>query len=487
LNPQPGRPSSWALAYKYTTLTLVWAYVASIVLRGDGGYSPMLEIGLVNTILLLLAASLWVRSFMPNPNRAAIAWLAVASSGYLIGNLSFAAYTLAGVPAPLPSVADIGYSLAFLGLSVAAALALRRERHRHDVRIILDVILGFLGAVVLASVLLRPVIETLLHTASLGLLSATLSQIAYPLFDMVVLAMFVGKITLTKDSDRRMWIFVAAGVALLTIGDLVYAREAILGTYVFGGPLDASWVLGWWLIAWGAWHGPRTVPVESPSVYAPMLMSGLATAIAVGTLVLAAFNEVYAVSVWLATIVLLLVVVQTVLNYRGLARLTRVQHQAMTDELTGLANRRALFKDLPRRLEAFDPTEPILVAIADLDGFKEVNDELGHHAGDRVLQSVATSLFADTRTGDFVGRLGGDEFAILCQLNRRDDPARVMERIAAAIARAGDMPGVELKITASVGGTTVMVGDDADAVLRRADQAMYRAKTSGSGTALSRS
>ena len=97
--------------------------------------------------------------------------------------------------------------------------------------------------------------------------------------------------------------------------------------------------------------GTETVPVESPSVYAPMLMSGLATALAVGTLVLAAFNEVYLVSVWLATVVLLLVVVQTALNYRGLARLSRVQHQTMTDELTGLANRRALFKELPRRLE----------------------------------------------------------------------------------------------------------------------------------------
>ena len=100
------------------------------------------------------------------------------------------------------------------------------------------------------------------------------------------------------------------------------------------------------------------MPVESPSVYAPMLMSGLATALAVGTLVLAAFNEVYLVSVASHSCPLL-VVVQTALNYRGLARLSRVQHQAMTDELTGLANRRALFKELPRRLETFDPAEPI--------------------------------------------------------------------------------------------------------------------------------
>lgn len=484
METQPGRPSTWALAYKYTTLSLVWGYVASVLLRGGNGYSPWLEIGLVNTIMLLLAVSLWVRARMVTANRAAIAWLAVATSGFLLGNLSYAAYTLAGVTPPLPSLADVGYGLAFLGLCVAAVLALRRERGRHDVRIILDVVLGFLGAVVLASVLLRPIIEELFRSLSSDLLTATLSQVAYPLFDMVVLAMFVGKIALTRDSDRRMWVFVAAGVALLTLGDLVYAREAILGTYVFGGPLDASWVLGWWLIAWGAWHGPRTVPVESPSIYAPMLMSGVATAIAVGTLVLAAFREVYPVSVWLATFVLLLVVVQTALNYRGLARLTRVQRQAMTDELTGVANRRALFKELPSRLETFNPANPILVAIADLDGFKEVNDQLGHHAGDRVLQSVATSLFADTRTGDFVGRLGGDEFAIICQLSRRDDPARVMERIATAIARAGEMPGVELKVTASVGGAMVVAGDDADAVLRRADKAMYRAKTSGSGTAL---
>ena len=166
MNPQPGRPSPWALAYKYATLTLVWAYVASIFLRGDDGCSPALEIGLVNTVLLLLAASLWVRALMPNPNRGAIAWLAVATSGYLLGNLAFAAYTLTGVPAPLPSVADIGYSLAFLDClwqrpwhCVVSATAMMCESS-------LDVILGFLGAVVLASVLLRPVIETLLQTTS---------------------------------------------------------------------------------------------------------------------------------------------------------------------------------------------------------------------------------------------------------------------------------------------------------------------------------
>ena len=166
-----------------------------------------------------------------------------------------------------------------------AGLALRRERHRHDVRIILDVILGFLGSRRPGQRCSRPVIETLLQTTSSACWLQRCRRSPTP-FDMVVLAMLVGKIAPDqKDSDRRMWIFVAAGVALLTIGDLVYAREAILGTYEFGVHWTPSWVLGWWLIAWG-FRGPRTVPVESPSVYAPMLMSGLATALAVGTLVL---------------------------------------------------------------------------------------------------------------------------------------------------------------------------------------------------------
>ncbi len=155
------------------------------------------------------------------------------------------------------------------------------------------------------------------------------------------------------------------------------------------------------------------------------------------------------------------------------------QHEATHDQLTGLPNRRVLFDQLATFAAwAAEGRERIAVLLVDLDGFKEINDRLGHRIGDIVLQEVARRLHGVTRPIDVVGRLGGDEFAVV--LRRIVSPAdteAVARRIAAALHEPCMVDGFPVMLGASVGAAIAPEhGDDAETLIERADIAMYSAK-----------
>jgi diguanylate cyclase (GGDEF)-like protein len=148
---------------------------------------------------------------------------------------------------------------------------------------------------------------------------------------------------------------------------------------------------------------------------------------------------------------------------------------AATDELTGAPNRRAFLDRLGAAIEGAGSGGRSVVCLVDLDGFKAVNDRSGHLAGDAVLKTVATALAGAVRETDTVARLGGDEFAVLAEVTPQMTGEVLAERLRSVVARAGRRSGV----TASVGVAPIEGGDDMEAVLHRADEGMYRAKSSG--------
>jgi diguanylate cyclase (GGDEF)-like protein/PAS domain S-box-containing protein len=157
-------------------------------------------------------------------------------------------------------------------------------------------------------------------------------------------------------------------------------------------------------------------------------------------------------------------------------------HQAFHDALTGLANR-ALFRDrLDHALESSSRTGTApAVIFLDLDGFKTVNDSLGHDVGDDLLREVATRLAGTVRRGDTVGRLGGDEFAILIEQSGRPmaEATTEAERVLHALREPVQLGERSLSVSASLG---IAVGDhlsDSASLLRDADVAMYRSKMTG--------
>ena len=161
-----------------------------------------------------------------------------------------------------------------------------------------------------------------------------------------------------------------------------------------------------------------------------------------------------------------------------------LSHQAFHDALTGLANR-ALFRDrlehaLSTRLRS---AAPLAVLFLDLDGFKAINDSLGHAIGDRLLEEVAAILLAVVRPGDTVARLGGDEFAILLpDLESDAAAAEVAERIRLAFGPPLDAAGHTVRAQASCGIALYHGEEDTEMLLRNADLAMYRAKERGLGS-----
>jgi diguanylate cyclase (GGDEF)-like protein/PAS domain S-box-containing protein len=175
------------------------------------------------------------------------------------------------------------------------------------------------------------------------------------------------------------------------------------------------------------------------------------------------------------------------LNFRDVSERKALEEQlrqlAFHDPLTLLANR-SLFRNRVQHALALAQRsgQRVAVMFLDLDNFKNVNDSLGHDAGDRLLQAAAQRLVKSTRPSDTVARLGGDEFAIL--LEGINDPADV-ERIGASITEAFSEPLVldssEASIAASIGIAYSQVDDDTEQLLRNADIAMYNAKAAGKG------
>jgi diguanylate cyclase (GGDEF)-like protein len=160
----------------------------------------------------------------------------------------------------------------------------------------------------------------------------------------------------------------------------------------------------------------------------------------------------------------------------------RVEYLAYHDGLTGLPNRSMFGKLLGQSIsEAHRYERRLAVAFLDLDRFKQINDTLGHEAGDQLLQEVATRLKMCVRDSDTVARLGGDEFVVLLpELEDEKYSAIVAQKILAAVAKPFTLMGQEFRVTASIGISTYPHdGPDEQTLTKNADIAMYQAKAEG--------
>jgi diguanylate cyclase len=284
--------------------------------------------------------------------------------------------------------------------------------------------------------------------------------------------------------DPRTWLVVVAfGVSL----------TASTATLAFGGRPGWAWVAGPIAVVCLALAAvlrpgraqPQPADPTASTIGAFVVIVASTAVLVGGTLLLGGAGP----ATWCAGLAATGCSVRLLINVRELAVLAATRREALTDELTGLANRRAVL----RRVEQLsDEGTPLALALLDLDKFKEVNDALGHAAGDDLLRMVATRLEAVLRPGDVLGRLGGDEFAVLALL----DPDAPLEESALALGRrlhdrlAEPFPieGLVIHSAVSVGVTTSSgeLGDGSPApaqLLREADVAMYDAKRSGAGVA----
>ncbi|WP_217912924.1 putative bifunctional diguanylate cyclase/phosphodiesterase [Miltoncostaea marina] len=371
---------------------------------------------------------------------------------------------------PYPSVAD-GLYLAFYPLVYAGFVLMVRARVRrfHASQWLDGVAAALVVGAVGAGVLMPPILEG----AEGASRAAVLTNLAYPLGDTLVLAIVTGLAALFGWRPGRDVALLAAGALTFAGADAVYLFQVTEGTYVEGGGLDFFWPLGMVCMAAAAWQpAPRATPARLEG-WSLMVLPGGVVITAIGALVLDHYARSPGYVVWMAAAALLVCVLRAGLTFRENIS------QSVTDSLTGLPNRR-LFHDRVEQAiaQARRHGRRAAVMLIDLDRFKEVNDTLGHRAGDVVLDETARRLRGALRDSDTIARLGGDEFAVLLP----DVPdVGAAERVAAVLSEAIAHPvvvdGLQLDTEASIGITLYPDhGADVATLQRRADVAMYTAK-----------
>ncbi|WP_077047162.1 bifunctional diguanylate cyclase/phosphodiesterase [Pseudomonas sp. KK4] len=174
--------------------------------------------------------------------------------------------------------------------------------------------------------------------------------------------------------------------------------------------------------------------------------------------------------------------VVTVLDMSVVRRLhQQLEFQAVTDPLTGLLNRRGFYQTVENLLLRGERTDSAWVLLyLDLDGFKRVNDSLGHDAGDRVLRWVSEQLKACLRPFDILARMGGDEFTALLDLEFPEQAAKIAEKLIERVSICQQIDGLDIALGASIGIATYPdCGASLDGLMRASDIAMYEAKRAG--------
>ena len=446
-------------------------HVVQILAPGDG-------IAVSVAAVVVPALYCWFVAWRAGRGRAEIQLTALAVSAFAAGNVYYSVRAAMGSEPPFPSVADVLY-LGFYPFMVAAVVVVvRRQAAQMAPSVALDTSLGALGAAAVLSVPLGPLVTGALADMTDPL--AALVAAAFPVSDLVLVAALTAVALLRSSRQHWHWRLLIVGLLIFTVADTVYALQVASGTYTVGTLLDSTWPTGLTLVAlWArresAYPYAATSTPRVADTRALLATSGVATAAAVGVLIVGSIHEVTLVAVGLAALTLATAAARTLLVFRQLRRMADLRRQATTDDLTGLPNRRALYQAAPRLFGAPGARRALL--LLDLDKFKEVNDSLGHQVGDELLAEVSRRLDHALYPGDMLARLGGDEFAVVLDDADADTAARVAGRIRAAVAEPFALAGLSLQVDVSIGiAVAPDHGRELGLLLRRADIAMYGAK-----------
>ena len=468
--------SSWSL---WGMGLLLGAYLIGLSLHGTG-FSVLVDGWLGLATQYAPAVVCWIVAVRTRFRRGTVVLVAVAVTSFALGNTYYVVAAAGGAELPYPSPADVGYLLFYPLMLVALAVLIRGRLRALTLPVLLDSAVGAMGASAVLAVLLNPVLES----AVAGPLSlGTVVAVAFPLFDLLLVAAVVGIAATQVFQSGRRWMLLTLGLLVLAASDVVYALRLSASTYEVGTALDAGWAIGLALVAvWvdGAERSPAGAERSQAGAWT-LVVPAAATAAGLAVLILSSRIQESVLAVALAALTLVFAAVRTQLAFRELTKMNDLRRQVFTDDLTGLPNRRALYADIPDRLTNAAGGRSALLLL-DLDRFKEVNDSLGHDIGDRLLVQVGQRLSGHLGAGDLLARLGGDEFAILLDDAGSDRAVAVATTLHGLLAAPFTLAGIAVQTDVSIGIALYPdQGKDVRALLRRADMAMYKAKGARTG------
>ena len=495
-------------AWKVTLIVGISAVAGYFVLPGatsqDIAYSLF---GLASVVCILIGVRL---------NRPAdrLGWYLVAIAGacFALGDgTSNVCLIILHVDLSTPSLADAWYlaGYPFLFAGVLRLTRGSRSQQRDDV---LDAVIVSVAALTFSwHFLMNPYF----HDSSIGSFGKLVTM-AYPIMDIALIYIVLRRLLFAASNRPSQW-FLASALTTMFIGDFAYDLLVLHSSYSTGNFTDAFFLVEYVLIAVAALHpsmgemasdtrnavvrdhrseaDARRLPLVTIAALIPpvLLLAGSSLGLAINVPVLAALTVIEIVLVLIRGAGALRLVgvrnLEIQKNVRALeeSHLQRdvlendLRYHALHDPLTGLANRDLLHDRVGQALASTTRSgKSVALCFGDLDGFKNVNDTLGHNVGDRVLIKVGRDLASIVRPSDTVARLGGDEFAILMtDLERPEAAVDFAHRIVSVVRGVVDLEGNQFDLSISVGLAFGGPTKGTDQLISEADAAMYEAKARG--------
>jgi len=415
------------------------------------------ELILFNLIALSASISAWISQDRDLIARRGVA-LAIAL--WTIGSFASSWNSFSSIQLP-DLVSDFGYVAFYPILFFSLMRTLHPARTQQRIQI-LDSLIAAVGiSAILATFTLDIAISRFELSNAAGIL-----LLFYPIADLILVACAL-LIVIRAGINRKNGFILLATLAF-ALTDFIFLIRSAEGSYRFASLVDIGWLIALILIAESLWHpgSERGIREKTSILISVIAATGSGLIIALASIAPQLLPKQALIPAFL-TLALSFLRMAIALNHAH--RLNHESVMARTDELTGLANRRAFLE----RIAEVEVGQTLL--LLDLNGFKPVNDRYGHATGDQLLQQVAHRLGRLSESNWTLARLGGDEFALLTSSSAQASESAAA--VSAAFTYPFHLAGIgDVQVGASIG--AVIADGDGD-LLRRADMAMYQAKRAG--------
>ncbi len=426
------------------------------------GKSKWSELYLYNLIPCLAIAVIVLAKRISDPLSKPL--LITAISLWLFGSLLASADSFYHLSISVQIFSNLAYLL-FYPCAMIALPRLISSSQKSTVLEVFDASIVGLGLGVLGTVfVLNPVLP---HFG--GKLADAFFALAFPICDLILMSLTMATIVAHGFSQRNL--FMSAGIIAFTLTDFLFLWQHLNGMYIFGSLIDDGWLFGLLLISESSWRPSRDD--QNRSSVNPIFIA-LSVFLSATLLALTAIKPGYFASFILVPAIstLILAFIRMTIALNQAKNIGQERILARTDELTGLPNRRRLISEI----ESFIGKNGALLLL-DLDGFKPVNDLYGHETGDKVLQQVSMRFARALPHGALLARLGGDEFGVLIE-GAYEHSMDIALALRATLSYPFNIDNQNITIGVSIG---LAENTGTPDLLRRADDAMYRAKREGLG------
>lgn len=387
--------------------------------------------------------------------------------------------SLAGVtPFSTSTPRDAVLVLSYFAVAIAVAVVMQRSFGPQAISVRLD---GFIAGLALAALASTYWFGKYVEMSGRPLVSEV--NIFNPILVIVLLVLLAAGLMPRHFRPDGATVWLIIGLISIGVGDFVDLNRVATTSHLVDSLVTSSRPIGMCCLALAAWPTADRRAELREILLPPRgfnLVPVIFGALSIAILADAVHRTTSRSTTFMALGSLLLVIIRLVMSQSEVRQLGRSHFvDARTDNVTGLSNRRAFLEDGELKLASLRPDEQLAIVLIDLDGFKEVNDSLGHANGDELLKIVGRRFVKKIGNRGSIARIGGDEFACTLVVQAESDPVASANELARALANPVSVDGTRVRVSASIGvAFWPQHGATHAELLRSADVAMYEAKRS---------